>query len=158
MINQIKNAQHACLLAESYIRLTCKPLIEGLGNDISQQTCADLLWNAPVAIVSHGIEPDPVFNYGNALALTLFEYSWDEFTCLPSRFSAELDQREARAELLAQVSKHGFFDGYHGVRVSKQGHRFKILEATIWNVVDMHGVKHGQAAIIRDYLRLIDVE
>lgn len=151
MMNQINIEQHALLLTDSYVRLTGKPLIEGLQADLSQLSCIDLLWGAPVAVVSHGVEPDPVFNYGNALALRLFEYSWEAFTQLPSRFSAEADQREARAELLEQVSRHGFFDGYHGIRVSQQGKRFKILDATIWNVVDAEGVKHGQAAIIRAY-------
>lgn len=151
MMNQINVQQHAYLLADSYTRLTGKPLMTGLLVGVSQQKCADLLWDAPVAIVSHGVEPDPVFNYGNALALKLFEYSWDAFTRLPSRYSAEIDQQEARAELLAQVSRYGFFDGYHGVRVSQRGKRFKILDATIWNVLDVDGVKHGQAAIIRAY-------
>ena len=155
MMSQINIEQHVVLLTDSYARLTGKPLIEGLQADLSQQICTDLLWGAPVAIVSHGVESDPVFNYGNALALKLFEYSWEEFTQLPSRFSAEADQREARAELLAQVSRHGFFDGYHGVRVSQQGKRFKILDATIWNVLDVAGVKHGQAAIIRAYQDII---
>ncbi|HEY3301770.1 MAG TPA: MEKHLA domain-containing protein [Methylophilaceae bacterium] len=151
MMNQMQIVQHTQLLADSYASLTGKPLIDGLNTSITQQDCADLLWNAPVAIVSHGIEPDPVFNYGNALALRLFEYSWEAFTQLPSRFSAEADQREARAELLEQVSRYGFFDGYHGVRVSQHGKKFKILDATIWNVLDANAVKHGQAAIIRDY-------
>jgi hypothetical protein len=152
MVNQINIVQHTHLLADSYARLTGKPLIEGFNANISSLDYADLLWNAPVAIVSHGIESDPVFNYGNALALRLFEYNWEVFTQLPSRFSAEADQREVRAELLTQVSKYGFFEGYHGVRVSQHGKRFTILDASIWNVVDLHGVNHGQAAIIRSYL------
>lgn len=152
MENQINIVQHAYLLADSYVRLTGKPLIDGFNANISPLDCADLLWKAPVAIVSHGIETDPVFNYGNALALSLFEYNWEAFTQLPSRFSAEAEQREVRAELLAQVSKYGFYEGYHGVRVSQHGKRFRIWDASIWNVVDVHGVNHGQAAIIRSYL------
>jgi hypothetical protein len=157
MVNQINIAEHAYLLADSYARMTGKPLIEGFNANISSLDYVGLLWNAPVAIVSHGIESDPVFNYGNALALRLFEYNWEAFTQLPSRFSAEADQREVRAELLAQVSKYGFFEDYHGIRVSQHGKRFRILDASIWNVVDVHGVNHGQAAIIRKYLTISKV-
>ena len=62
------------------------------------------MWNAPRAIVAHGTEDDPVFFYGNRLALQLFKMSFDEFTRLPSRFSAEPLAREERSKLLQRVT------------------------------------------------------
>ena len=51
------------LLAESYRRLTGRLLVPS-GADLPRA-----LWEAPRVIVAHGSEPDPVFFYGNRLAL-----------------------------------------------------------------------------------------
>jgi hypothetical protein len=105
------------------------------------------LWNAPRAIVAHGTEADPVFFYGNRLALQLFEMSFEEFTRLPSRFSAEPLAREERARLLDQVMWQGYVDGYSGMRISGSGKRFMIADGTVWNIVDEQGKLRGQAAV-----------
>jgi PAS domain-containing protein len=141
-----ESAAHECpidrlaLIAESFARLTGKSLVA---------PAPDLraaLWHAPAVIVAHGIEPDPVFFYGNRAALDLFEMSFADFTRLPSRFSAEPMAREARAQLLARVSREGFIDDYRGVRVSASGKRFLIENAVVWNLTDSDGGLHGQAA------------
>jgi hypothetical protein len=95
----------------------------------------------------HGVEDDPVFNYANQTALELFEMSWEQFTILPSRHSAEPASREERARLLAQVSNHGYIDNYAGVRISSSGRRFLIEDAVVWNLIDDRGSYHGQAAV-----------
>lgn len=107
----------------------------------------EALWDAPRAIVAHGTEADPVFFYGNRLALQLFEMSFEEFARLPSRFSAEPLAREERAALLAMVTQQGYVDGYSGMRIAKSGRRFMISDGTVWNLVDEAGVLHGQAAV-----------
>jgi hypothetical protein len=104
------------------------------------------MWAAPSAIVAHGLENDPVFFYGNRLALDLFESAIEAFTRLPSRLSAEPLLREERSRLLARVSSAGFIDDYCGVRISATGRRFRIEQAVVWNIVDGVGVVHGQAA------------
>jgi len=44
------------------------------------------------------------------------------------------------------VTTHGFIDDYSGVRISKSGRRFRILRATVWNLIKEGGEPCGQAA------------
>jgi hypothetical protein len=132
------------LIVDSYRRLTGRDLLDEVPGDDEALRLA--LWEAPRAIVAHGTEADPIFFYGNRLALELFEMSFEEFSSLPSRFSAEPLAREARAGLLEKVTRQGYVDGYSGMRIAKSGRRFMISDGTVWNLVDGAGVLHGQAA------------
>ncbi len=132
------------LIVASYQRLTGKPLIDSVPANTA--ALREAIWNAPRAIVAHGTEDDPVFFYGNRLALQLFEMSFDEFARLPSRFSAEPLLREERAKLLEQVARQGYVDGYRGMRIARSGGRFMIQDGTVWNLVNEQGIRHGQAA------------
>jgi hypothetical protein len=89
---------------------------------------------------------DPVFNYANLKALELFELSWEDFTCLPSRLSAEPVNQAERDRLLAKVTKKGYIDDYEGVRISSSGKRFMIKNAVVWNLMDNNQCYKGQAA------------
>ena len=128
------------LLADSYRRLTGRLLVPP-GADLPRA-----LWEAPRAIVAHGTEADPVFFYGNRLALKLFALDFAAFTRLPSRYSAEAPAREERARLLERVRCEGYIDDYAGVRIAADGRRFAIVGATVWNLIDSAGTLHGQAA------------
>ena len=128
------------LIADSYRRLLGQDLL------IAGESLAEAMWFAPRVIVAHGTEADPVFFYGNRMALEAFEMSFADFTRLPSRFSAEPLAREERARLLARVSRDGYIDDYAGVRISATGQRFRIAQAVVWNLIDADGVVHGQAA------------
>ena len=134
---------HAHLLSRSYLRLTGRHLIDAA---LPPVEAARALWEAPFVVVSHDTQADPVFTYGNAAALKLFEMTWEEFTQLPSRLSAEPPNQDERARLLAEVTARGFIDDYSGVRTAKSGHRFVIEQATVWNLVDEEGGRCGQAA------------
>ncbi len=105
------------------------------------------LYHAPFALVSHGTQGDPIFRYANLAAQALWGYSWEEFTQLPSRLSAEPMAREERQRLLERAAKFGYVDDYHGIRIAKDGRRFNIRDTILWNVVDEMGMKHGQAAM-----------
>ena len=129
-------ADRLALIAESFQRLTGQKLIDSDGD----------LWTAPRAILAHGTEPDPVFFYGNALALSLFEMTPEQFAQLPSRLSAEPVHRDERARLLDRVTRDGYIDDYAGIRISATGRRFRIEQAVVWNVIDAEGTIHGQAA------------
>lgn len=133
------------LIVASYQWLTGKALIDEVPSDID--ALREGLWNAPRAIVAHGTEDDPIFFYGNRLALQLFEMSFDEFTHLPSRLSAEPLAQEARVKLLEKVSQQGYVDGYAGMRIARSGKRFMITDTTVWNLVDENSVHQGQAAV-----------
>ena len=126
------------LIADSFLRLTGRSLL----NDPTPER----LWNAPCVIVAHGSEADPVFFYGNRLALEVFALDFAGFTQLPSRYSAEPLVREERSRLLERVRRDGFIDDYAGVRISASGQRFRIEQAVVWNLIDKEGVCHGQAA------------
>lgn len=132
------------LIVDSYRRLTGKPLLDTAPDD--SRELARALWFAPRAVVAHGTEPDPVFFYGNRIALQLFEMSFEEFAQLPSRLSAEAPAREERAQLLEQVALRGCVENYAGMRIAKSGRRFMIENGVVWNLVDGAGVRHGQAA------------
>ena len=105
------------------------------------------IFRAPFILVSHGTQADPILNYGNAAALALWEMSWEELTRTPSRLTAEAPNREERARLLAAVTANGFIDDYSGIRISKTGRRFRIAQATVWNLLDERGNYSGQAAL-----------
>lgn len=99
-------------------------------------------------MLAHNTDPDPLFIYGNKAAQRRFEYGWDEITRLPSRLSAEPQNREARQQFLARVQQIGYEAGYRGVRITKSGRRFVIEEATLWQLLDTDGKVHGQAVVI----------
>ncbi|MDJ0736946.1 MAG: MEKHLA domain-containing protein [Nostocaceae cyanobacterium] len=107
---------------------------------------AQELFVAPFVVVSHGTEPDPIFNYGNQKALELWELSWEEFTQMPSRKSAEEVVQEERNRLLAETVSKGF-SHYSGVRISSTGKRFHIENGIIWNVLNEQNQQCGQAAL-----------
>ena len=106
------------------------------------------LYEAPYGVVSHDTSENPVFNYANRTAQRVFEMDWQTFTRLPSRKSAEPVNRAERERLLARVTREGFIDNYQGVRISATGRRFRIEDATVWNLVDEKGVYRGQAAVV----------
>lgn len=133
------------MLRSSYQQCTGKALIDPAIGDVDAVEALD---QAACALLSHGMEADPVFNYGNRRALELFEMSWEQFTRLPSRLSAEPMLQAERAQLLARVAQHGYIDDYSGVRISSGGKRFLIRNATVWNVVDEAGQPCGQAALL----------
>jgi hypothetical protein len=131
-------------LVRSLKHWTGRDLLPG---DFSPAELAEKIFHAPFVVVSHGMEADPVLNYGNESALALWEMSWEELTRTPSRLTAEAPNREERARLLAAVTQRGFIDDYSGVRISKTGRRFKISRATVWNLISENGQPSGQAAM-----------
>jgi MEKHLA domain len=131
------------IVADSYRQLLGRNLIDSV--DTPEQLSKALFY-APFVLVSHGIQADPIFNYGNQTALQLWSLSWDEFLKTPSATSAEPIAREERAMMLQQAKEHGYIENYQGVRISSQGKRFSIKQVTLWNLTDESGQKCGQAA------------
>lgn len=108
----------------------------------------ETLFAAPCAVLS-ALGPagtDHLFNYANRTALALFEYSWDELIGQPSSKSAEPVHQDERRRLLDEVGRHGFIRNYTGIRVSQTGRRFRIVDATVFNLLDETGTYLGQAA------------
>jgi len=131
------------LLLDSFRRWTGRELLERVGDRAYQ---AHALFLSPFVVVSHGAEEDPLLNYGNQMALDLWELPWDQFVQTPSRLTAEPINRAEREWMLEQAKVRGYLDTYRGVRITSTGRRFLVDNARIWNVVDAQGQRVGQAA------------
>lgn len=137
------------LLAGSHQRLVGSPLLPVDGDD---DTRARWLYEtAPFCVLAHDTAPDPRFIYANRAAQACFDYDWGEFTALPSRLSAEAPDRAERQRLLDAVTRDGFIRDYRGTRIARSGRRFRIENATVWQLVDDAGALRGQAAVFRDW-------
>jgi MEKHLA domain len=107
--------------------------------------------------LSHNQAIDPVLNYGNQRVLDLWEVDWAELVEMHSRATAKPVDQSARSTIMEHVKKHNYMSGYSGVRVSKTGKEFKILDGTIWNVFTSNGDFYGQAAWFRSIERLAGI-
>lgn len=138
--------ERLALIARSFARLAGRPLVEKSPGGLEQA-----LWEAPHAIVAHGTEAEPLFFYGNRIALELFAMAAAEFVGLPSHRSAEPALREARARMLAGLEESDIVEGYSGVRIAANGRRFAIARAYVWNLIDDGDTRHGQAASFAEW-------
>jgi hypothetical protein len=136
---------HTTLLLDNYHRCFGEDLITRGDNE------AERLMAASFVVLSHGTQTDPIFNYGNATAQTLFEMDWATLTALPSRYSAEALHRDERQRLLNEVASQGYSDNYRGIRISATGKRFYIDSARIWMLLDAKGTHVGQAATFAEW-------
>lgn len=131
------------LLLNSFRHWTGRELLERAGGPDYQ---SHALFQSPFAVISHGMEEDPLLNYGNQIALELWEMTWEDLTRTPSRLTAESTNRAEREWMLEQARTRGYLDTYQGVRIGSTGRRFLVENALIWNVVDAEGQRLGQAA------------
>jgi hypothetical protein len=136
------------ILLDSFQQLLGYELISRQNTALEQ---ARALFFAPFVVLSHGTQTDPILNYGNQMALQLWEMTWEDFTRIPSRLTAEPVNREERQRILQQVTKRGYVDDYRGVRISSKGKRFLIEKAIVWNLVNHQGQFCGQAATFSDW-------
>jgi len=138
-------------LLESFRHWTGRDLLDRSGS-VEEQ--AEGLFFAPVVVVSHGKEADPILNYGNQAALDLWEVTWERLIGMPSRQTAEPVNQLERTHMLELVEQQGYYDRYRGVRISSTGRRFLIEEALVWNVIDEQKRHIGQAATFSRWTRL----
>lgn len=143
---------HSQRLVNSFQYWTGKSLLANFSPiPKTPKAIAQQLFYAPFVLVSHGVEADPVLNYGNRLALKLWEMDWQDFIQTPSRLTAEPVEQVEREKLLAETKEKGFMTNYQGVRISSQGKKFFVMNAIIWNVIDDQQVHCGQAAMFSEY-------
>jgi MEKHLA domain len=141
------------ILLDSYQQLIG---VELLPPDFSRAEQSKMLYEAPFVIVSHDAQDDPQLNYGNQLALNLWELDWVDFINTRSKATAEPANQAIRQQMLAQAKSQGFIQNYQGVRISSSGKRFKIAQATIWNLTNENGQACGQAAMFKDWQYIYD--
>ena len=138
-------------LLDSYVRLIKQEFIT---RDGTLQEQAERLFNSTFVVASHGLQDDPILNYGNQAALNLWEMDWEQFTQTPSRLTAEPVNREERARMLEQAQTHGYISNYRGIRISSTGKRFLVERATVWTIQKPDGTPLGQAASFSDWTYL----
>lgn len=138
--------RHSRVLLDSYRHWTGRELLAEQGD--AEQT-ARALFEAPFAVLSGGPQEDQVLNYGNLTTLRLWEMDWETLVRTPSRYTAEPMHRDERAVFLQRVRDHGYVDDYQGIRISSTGKRFRIEQATVWNLIDEQGRFLGQAATFK---------
>ncbi|NET24441.1 MEKHLA domain-containing protein [Okeania sp. SIO1I7] len=140
--------RHTQRLLWSYKYWTGKSL---LGVDGTPEFIAQALWEAPFIVFSHGMESDPIYNYGNRKALELWEVDWEQLTQMPSRYSAESMEQEERLRILHEVTSNGYVSNVGGVRISRSGKRIQVSDFIIWNLLDENQQQCGQAATFKEW-------
>lgn len=140
------------IILDSYEHCLGTPLYSREGS--IEEQAKSLFLVAPFVVTCHDTKKDPIFCYGNQKALTLFEMDWESFVKTPSRQSAESKNRTERADMLKRASMHGFIENYNGIRISKTGTRFRIEQATIWNMLNKKNQIVGQAATFSHWHKL----
>lgn len=141
--NNPRTVQWCQYLLDSYAHWLGQELIERDGAPLQQ---AERLFNSNFVVVSHGIELDPILNYGNQMALSLWTMDWQQFTRAPSRLTAEAPNREERERMLELAKTQGHISNYRGIRIASTGQRFLINKAIIWNIHEPQGATIGQGA------------
>lgn len=117
---------------------------------------AQQLFVAAEVLLAHdgadpGQDPGPRLIYANRAALGLWRRPWAEMLGLPSRLTAEPQQRQARSLALSQALRQGGIRDYSGIRIDSHGRRFQIRGARIWTLIDAAGAACGQAAAFGDW-------
>ena len=117
---------------------------------------AQELFAAAEVVLAHdgadpSLDPGPRLVYANRAALRLWRRTWAEMVGMPSRLTAEPQQRPARSQALSQALRSGGIRNYSGIRIDSQGRRFQIRGARIWSLIDATGQRCGQAAAFEDW-------
>ena len=115
------------------------------------QHLAQELFASATVVLAHDGGTDPRLTYANAAALRLWERPWAALVGMPSRLTAEPEQRPARAAMLEQARAGQALRGYNGIRISASGRRFQIRNARLWSLLDDGGRACGQAAAFADW-------
>ncbi|CAJ1964034.1 unnamed protein product [Cylindrotheca closterium] len=111
-------------------------------------TTADLLdENQRFGVLSHGMQPDPIFNYGNKASLELFGYEIKDLCRTASRLSTVPELMKDRETLIKEIESRGYGYISDAVRVKSDGELFVIDRILVWTVFDDAGRRIGLAAV-----------
>ena len=132
-------------ILSSHQRAFGRPLLAGTGPTRDRCQAAQELFTATTVVLAHEGGADPRFVYANRAALSLWRRSWPQMVGLPSRLSAEPEQRRERSAALAQARQRAI-DDYSGIRVDSQGRRFQLEGARLFSLHDGADRADGQAA------------
>lgn len=144
---------HSQVLCSSFQHWTGETLVEAENNPLA---LSEKLFFAPFVVVSHGTQIEPIFNYGNQLALKLWQMNWDDFTRLPSRYSVEPTEHEEREVMLKRGLDKGLITNYRGIRTSSKGDRFFIEDVMLWTILEEQNQHCGQAAMFMHWTPIVE--
>jgi hypothetical protein len=136
-------------VARSFAHVTRRDLFAEAGIDPAAPGIS--AWSGTFALLTHRGDADAMLNYGNPVALDLWECDWDQFIRPPSRATAPDDDVEERTAMMNKVARTGFVSGYQGRRISRSGKLFLIRDVTVWQLREPSGDSFGVAAFFRDY-------
>jgi hypothetical protein len=145
----------AAIILASHHQGFGRPLLAGLDGDAHNSAAptsqAQELFAAATVVMAHGGGDDPKLIYANRAALQLWRRPWSEQVGLPSRLTAEPQERAGRAALLSRALDQQAIGGYQGIRIDSQGRRFVIRNARLWTLWTRGGEPCGQAAAFSDW-------
>lgn len=96
-----------------------EPEPELLAAPVIIETAKQIDSNKRFGVLSHGTQIDPIYNYGNAASLELFEQECIESLCkTPSRYSTIPELMEDRSQLIQQIEQNGYGYIYDAVRTT----------------------------------------
>jgi len=142
---------HSRRMIESLVSLKSIPIYELALEEKKDEELAEWIYTNRNAILSHGTQAEPLLNYGNSQALKLWGMRFDEFVGTPSQTTVEAKLCSERAKILARVNQEGLVYPYTGIRIAKNGSRFRIKDAKIWTVQDEKSNAIGTAAMFPDW-------
>eukprot|EP01084_Bolivina_argentea_P220740 374049_1 len=144
---------HIRLMDQSLHNSSGIGLFRRLNDILSEENCmvniksAEALdQNERFSVLSHGTQNDPIFNYANAAALTLFEQTIENLCITPSRYSTVPELMEDRSQLLRQFEAMDYGYIYDAIRTTTQGKLFSIKKVLVWNLYHDNGDHIGLAA------------
>ncbi len=119
--------------------------------DASPLLAAQELFAATPAVLAHDGAPldigeGPRLIYANRTALSLWRRRWSAMVGMPSRLTAEPQERTSRQQALAEAQARSAISGYSGIRIDSAGRRFAIRGARLWTLLNATGEPCGQAA------------
>jgi len=138
---------HALLLNESYRHWTDHYLVEQ--RDPGEVLAA--LNEAKFVLISYGLEEDPIFNYANLRALSLFGYEHLAFLQLPNRETFVPEATAGRIGQSVRVEHEGVLSDYRGTRLTKAGKPIVIDDGVVWQLIDNLGRVHGYATQLNSW-------
>ena len=104
--------------------------------------------NERYAVLSHGTQDDPIYNYANRATLLAFQYPEEGFYQLASRNSAPAGAtRDDRDALVEEFKAKGYGVFPTAIRQTKTGELFEITDISLSNVYNEQGGRVGQMAV-----------
>ena len=124
-----------------------------LGEDSSSETAImttpqQVHESSRFAVLSHGNQTDPIYNYVNAAGFRVFRWPAEVYYRLPSRKSApEGSARQQRAKVIDDTVASDITYIDEAVRVRYPNATVTLRDAILWNVYDDAGYRVGQTVL-----------